>query len=202
MYVTHSGLLVVFLSDACSEQDARWPEDKENIHPASLARSRRLSTSSMPVRPVMFPLSTFVLNMFQALQDIDTDDEDVPKAAASATPPGAPPPPVPTSVIPASSTTIPTRNIELVHPAPGRRFLSLRAQPQPVQEVFDPALDKLSTKIYTADAFPDRRTRADMKLAALQGALRDMHETHNDIECRVTSDPVYRGLLASLASTA
>ncbi|EIM79495.1 uncharacterized protein STEHIDRAFT_163682 [Stereum hirsutum FP-91666 SS1] len=158
--------------------DARWPEDKENIPPAELAvRAHRLSTSSMP-----------------SLETLTDDEDDGPLVAAAAPPPPPPPPPPPS--IPIGSTKFPARNIELVHPAPGRRFLSLRAQPQPVQDVFEPALENLACEIYGVDAFPDRRTRADMKVGALLAALRGM--SHHDIETRIWNDPVYTRLFGSL----
>lgn len=132
--------------------------------------------------------------MSQSLETLTDDEDDGPLVAAAAPPPPPPPPPPPS--IPIGSTKFPARNIELVHPAPGRRFLSLRAQPQPVQDVFEPALENLACEIYGVDAFPDRRTRADMKVGALLAALRGM--SHHDIETRIWNDPVYTRLFGSL----
>lgn len=117
------------------------------------------------------------------------EDDNEPLVASAA-------PPLPPSSVPIGSTKFPLCNIELVLPAPGRHFLSLRAQPQPVQDVFKPALDNLACDIYSVDVFPDRRMRADMKVGALLAALQGM--SHHDIETRIWNDPVYTRLFGSL----
>lgn len=137
---------------------------------------------------------------------ITSDDEDDDDANNNSTEPiisvparpSHPSLPIHPATASAAAPSTSSRNIDFVMPAPGRRFLSLRAQPLPIQEVFERALDYLAVAIYTDDAFPDRRTRADMKLGALLRALRDLNATHHDIETRIWNDDNYMRTFTSL----
>lgn len=133
--------------------------------------------------------------------DEDEDDNGAKPAVCAPAPPRASRPSLPSQSATApiaGPSAVSARNIEFVLPAPGRRFLSLRVQPLPIQEVFDLSLVYLALKIYTDDAFPDRRTRADMKFSSIISALRDLGETYQDIESRIWKDDQYMRTFTSL----
>lgn len=131
------------------------------------------------------------------LLGLNSDDEDEARSGGSTDPSGP--------AAPSTSNSNPShgarRDIDIQPAKPGRRVISLRAQPQPLQDLFHPALDNLSGRLFGLEPLPDRRTRADMKLTSIMEAIQDNEPRYRDIEERIWADEGYAKLYVTLVST-